>query len=260
MPLHVEHEEKLNVALLVLVGVSLISGFVTKWLPWLPTVILWSAVMCLLWILAICYWRLTNKRDEPRIYQRLTDADYWRIFGFFWVGYSRIAHSSESAFFLISLVAVPVFFLLVTIGIVDSALNKTLTPRAIGCAIFVWLLYGWQKSAFVEHHGVPIIGHFLEKPKFNAQYYVRVSNVNGGKEFTALADLRVENYTESEDYDDRTYTYDVRDIWVERLRFTNGAWMDVEDQFESLRMDEGTIVTDERGREWFVDMTKEKIN
>lgn len=267
MPKHVELENKLNCLLWALFGLTLASGFLSKWIPWIGYVGIAVAAVSLIWVLAIFWWRLTHLTDEKRVYRRPTDGDYWRLFVVLWLGYGKIATLSPSAFLFMSLLATPLLFLLATIGVTDWILEKSISTRAIGCFAFTYFLFVWQKNALVEHYGVPIIGHFLEKPNFEAQYYVEVEGEGSGPEYTLLADIRVESYSETEDagYEDRfgqsvTHTFKVKDIWIKRLRFPNGGWVDIDYQDEPVTMNDGGYVTDVRGRGWYVRMTDRKTN
>ena len=38
--------------------------------------------------------------------------------------------------------------------------------------MFACFLLSWVKGAYVIHYGVPIVGHFLEKPEYDAKYRV----------------------------------------------------------------------------------------
>lgn len=179
MPKHVEHEDKLNGLLWALFGLTLASEFLSKWFPWIGHVGIALAAVSLVWVLAIFWWRLTHLTDEKRVYRRPTDGDYWRLFVVLWLGYGKVATISPGVFLLMSLLAVPLLFLLVTIGVTDWVLEKSMSTRAIGCFAFAYFLFVWQKNALVEHYGVPIIGHFLEKPNFEAQYYGFFRSFNG---------------------------------------------------------------------------------
>lgn len=266
MPFFISHESKLNGLLWSLFGMSLVDSFLSKWVPWLNFVVVAVAVVSLGWVLLIFWWRLTHLTDEARVYKRPTDGDYWRLFVVLWLGYGKIADLSPTAFFVMSLIAVPVLFVLVSIGLTDSVIEKSLTPRALGCFAFCYFLFGWQKSSLIEHYGVPIIGHILEKPNFDAQYYVEVRSEDSNNEYTLLADIRVESYSETEDagYEDRfgqsvSHTFQVKDIWIKRLRFPNGGWVDIQ-QDEPITMDDGGYVTDSEGRNWRVKMTTRQTN
>jgi len=266
MPLHIKHEDKLNMLLWGLFGLKLLSGYALKWVPWVAQAVIAIAAISIGWTLAIFCWRLTHLDHEPRVYRRPTDGDYWRLFVCLWLGYGPLASQSESLFLLMSLIAVPTLFLLVTIGIADAVIEKKLTPLVIGCFAFVYFLFGWQKVALIEHYGVPIIGHFLEKPNFKARYYVEVEPESSDKKYKVLADIRVQSRSESEETgEDRfgmtTYsTFTYREIWIERFQFPNGGWIEVENQDEPLSIDDPGFVTDKAGRSWYVRMTGERTN
>jgi hypothetical protein len=56
----------------------------------------------------------------------------------------------------------------------EIASHKKLTLLAVGCIFFTYCLLAWERGVFVYHYGVPIIGHFFEKPEYQAKYYVEL--------------------------------------------------------------------------------------
>jgi len=115
------------------------------------------------------------------------------------------------------------------------------------------------------HYGVPIIGHFFEKPEYNAKYRVEIEPENSNMKYKAIADIRVEGRTETDEYGEDwlgnaiSHTYTYRDVWVKRLYFPNGGSVEIQDQSEPLHLGESVFVEDSHGRSWYVKLLREPI-
>ena|GEM_PF-1193975 len=269
MPDHVHHEDKLNWLLGLLVVTSLGLNLLGP-RTWLSDAVAAVGTLALVWEISIIIRKVSNSEGdsifyERVVYERVADEDFWRLFGGLWVVNREIVTVSSGAFLIFSLFTVPLLFLLVTIAIVDVSLQKMIFPRVLGWLVFACILFGWQKRGLVEHYGVPIIGHFLEKPSYNAQYYVEAGPANASAPHTLLADIRVQNssvsYETGEDSLGRTTssTYRERGIWIKRLRLPNGRWVKV-DQDEPLSLDDSGFVTDQEGELWRIKITTDKTN
>lgn len=137
----------------------------------------------------------------------------------------------------------------------------------IGCLAFGYFLLSWEKDAYVEHYGVPIVGHFFEKPEYHAKYLVEIEPENATRKFQAIADIHVEGRTETDDYGEENWfgqpiihTYTYRDVWVKKLYLPNGGTLIIEEQAEPLHLGESVFVRDSHGRSWHVRLLNEPIS
>ncbi len=135
-----------------------------------------------------------------------------------------------------------------------------------------FFLLSWEKSVYVEHYGVPIVGHFFEKPECNAKYRVEIQPEkaiqlnDSSKKILAIADIHVEGRTETEDIgaEDNygqsiTQSFTYRDVWVKKLYLLNGRVLFIEEQDEPLHLDEPVFVRDSYGQSWYVKLLNEPI-
>jgi len=138
----------------------------------------------------------------------------------------------------------------------------------IGTLAFGYFLLSREKGSYVIHYGVPIVGHFLEKPEYDAVYRVEIEPENSRAKYQAIADIHVEGRTETEDYGEEnwigqsiTHTYEYRDVWIRKLHFPNGGTAVIDDQEEPLHLGgDAEAVTDSNGRSWFVRLLNEPIH
>ena len=120
---------------------------------------------------------------------------------------------------------------------------------------------------YVIHFGVPIVGHFFEKPEYDAKYQVEIEPENSDIKTVAVADIHVEGRTETDDYGEEdwlgqpiTHTYTYRDVWVKKLYLPNGETIVVQEQYDPLHLDEPAFVKDSQGREWYVRLLNEPVH
>jgi hypothetical protein len=263
LPFYVRSEKKLNWLLYSLVFWIFLSACLgnPKWVSQIVTLI---GVISIIWQSLIIVWRIKNEKNEELLYNRLSVEDYWRLFFGLLSSYQYVAFFSKETFLLYSLITAPLMFMVVTISIVDVFLNKKLTPIAIGCIAFAYFLFSWQKNAFIEHYGVPIIGHILEKNNYTAIYYVNAKLENSKSKHKVLAELKVKNTTDTyEDGESRwgTPTYSTehyKEIWINKIDLPDIGWSKVK-QYEILDDENSVIIEDSNQREWFVSLTKDKV-
>lgn len=211
-----------------------------------------------------------TQRDEDEtelpFYERIESGDWWRLFGITWIGYTPIATDYIFGFFLFSAFVFVLFGLLVFTVSVEFFRKKSLTPLAIGCLIFGYLLLTWEKNVYVEHYGVPIVGHFFEKPEYNTKYRVEVEPEGSNTKIKAIADIHVEGRTETEDTGAEnwygqpiTQTSTYRDVWVKKIYLPNGKALNIDIQDEPLTLNESVFVEDSNGRSWYIRLLNEPI-
>ena len=128
----------------------------------------------------------------------------------------------------------------------------------IGCLAFGYFLLSWEKDTYVIHYGVPIIGHFFEKPEYDAKYRVEIEIENSNRQLEAIADIHVENRTETDWYDyseGNTYTYTERYISFRKLYLPNGGTAVIDYQDLLLAGSSplsGRYVLYAHGQSWYV--------
>ena len=143
-PFYVRYQEKLSWLLYSLVFWIFLSACLgnPKWVTHIVTII---GLISVIWQSLIIVWRIKNEKNEELPYNRLSFEDYWRLFWGLLFSYQYVAFLSKGTFLFYSLISVPLMFIFVTISIVDSLLNKKLTPIAIGCIAFSYFIFSWQK-------------------------------------------------------------------------------------------------------------------
>lgn len=263
IPFYVENEQKLNWFLGSFFAASILSVFIGN-PSWISHIVTAIGILALLWQLMIIAWRLKSQKNEEILYRRLTDGDYWRLFFSLYLSYYSIASISKGIFLLSLIFTVPFLFILVCISIVDTTLQKSITLRAIGCVAFAYFLFCWKKNVFIEHYGVPIIGHILEKNNYTAIYYVIVKLENSKSKHKVLAELKVKNTTDTyEDGESRwgTPTYSTehyKEIWINKIDLPDIGWSKVK-QNEILDDENSVIIEDSNQRAWSVSLTKDRV-
>jgi hypothetical protein len=234
-----------------------------------------AAIALLTWQGIRCYGRITSCTHETLLpYERLEGGDYWRLFLTLWAAHTPLASRHVWGFYLLTVLNIPLFLLLCVIIVVEVYKNRTTTGLVLGCTVFAYAVLLWQKSEYVAHYGVPIMGHFLEKPEYDAKYRVEVEPENSNRKLKAIADIHVERRTESYDEGESTWgvpiirSYKYRDVWVRRIYFPSGGSVPIEVQFGPLRIEDqfgppypgkSVFVLDHRGNGWHVTLTAEPI-
>jgi hypothetical protein len=219
------------------------------------------------WAVFIAMRRLrdTTKNDVPA-HRRLERGDYFRIFFTLWAGHWPLAATHLLGFWLFTCVAAILLCGLITVLCVDLFLTKQLTLLVIGCGFLIYFLLSWEHQIFVQHYGVPIIGHFFERPEYDARYYVDAERDGAGPKYRLLADIHVDGRLETaEDGLDslgnptsRTYSY--RYVQVRRLHFPNGDSVAIDDQMDDLQLGASVFVTDTQGERWYVTLLNEYVH
>ena len=199
-------------------------------------------------------------------YERIYEEDWWRIFLILWIGHRPFASDYLLGFYAFSVLAFSLLGLLVFMSGVELVRKKRATLLVIGCLAFGYFLLSWERSTFVEHYGVPIVGDFFEKPEYHAKYRVEIAPENSNTKLQAIADIHVKGRTESDDSGEEDYfgqtisqTYTYRDVWLETLYLPNGGAVSIEEQFEPLHLGKTVIVSDSGGRSWNVRLLNEPI-
>ncbi len=237
--------------------------------PSLRILFVLTPVSLLVWQAVLLYRRFApqdgDEMEEP-FYKQIDTGDWWRVFWLLWIGHRPFASDYLLGFYVFSALVISLLGLLVFTSFVESFREKTATPLVIGCLAFGYFLLSWEKNTYVEHYGVPIIGHFFEKPEYHAKYRVEIEPENSHRRFQAIADIHVEGRTETEDYGEEdwlgqaiTHTYAYRDVWVKKLYLPNGGAATINEQDEPLHLGESVPVTDSYGRSWHVRLLNEPI-
>jgi len=203
--------------------------------------------------------RDTCEKDLP-FYEWIETGDWWRVFWILWIGHRPLASDYLLGFFLFSGVVILLLGILAYTASIEYFHRKKATSLVFGCLAFSYFLLCWEKNTYVEHYGVPIIGHFFEKPEYLATYRVEVAPEDSSKAYQAIAEIFVEGRTESYEAGDNnlgqpiTYTESYRDVWVKKIHLPNGRIIVIEEQDEPIRLREGGFVRDSHGRWWSVEL------
>lgn len=206
-----------------------------------------------------------NSSSAP--YERVDTGDWWRVFWILWIGHTPLASQYVWGFFLFSGMVAALLGAIVFTASVEFYRRRTATLLLVGCLLFAYFLLSWEKHAYVIHYGVPIIGHFFEKPEYDAKYRVEIEPENSSTKHQAIADIHVEDRTEKDDYGEEDwfgqpiyYTYTYRDVWIKKLYLQNGGSADIHDQLEPLHVGESVFVEDSYGKSWYVRLLNEPIH
>jgi hypothetical protein len=224
-------------------------------------------ILLFIWQALIVRARFNEPTEEAvsHFYNRLETGDWVRVLVIMLIGSRPLASDYVWGFWLYS--AVVTVFIAFVIGAIsiEFSLRRTITTLVIGCLIFAGILLWLEKSVYVVHYGVPIIGHFLEKPEYDAKYQVEVESADSHVEYEAIADIHVGGRTETEEAGEdyfgqmRYSTTTYREAWVKRLYFPNGGSVEIEVQDEPLYLGESVFVEDTHGKKWYVKLLPEPI-
>jgi hypothetical protein len=238
--------------------------------PSLRMLFVLAPISLLVWQVALLYCRLFRQHHsetEQPFYERIENGDWWRVFWILWVGHRPFASDYLLGFHVFSALVVSLLGVIAVTSSIEYFRKKTATPLIIGCLAFGYFLLAWEKNTYVEHYGVPIVGHFFEKPEYHAKYRVEIQLENSNSKDQAIADIHVEGRTETDDYGEEnrfgqpiTHTYTYRDVWVQKLYFPNGEAITIDEQDEPLHLGESVFVTDSHGRSWYVRLLNEPIS
>jgi hypothetical protein len=260
------HNERiLNWSIGVLV---LFDIFARTWLerhvPALHWLFVFVPLALLAWSVVLALRRL-SPADPPTSFphQQLQPGDFFRVFFVLWAGHNALAAKHVLGFYVFSAIAALLLFFLITVVGIELFQRRRINGWVIGCGLFVYCLLSWEHHMFVRHYGVPIIGHFFERPEYDARYYVQAERESSNQKYRLLADIHVEGRSETDDAgEDRfgqtifeTTTY--RDVWVRRLHFPNGGSVAIDDQMEPLHLGDSVFVTDTRGDKWYLKLLNE---
>jgi len=225
-------------------------------------------ILLLLWQALIIRARFQEplKESASPFYERLETGDWLRVFGILWIGHTPLASHYVWGFYLFSGIVVVLLIVLTGTASVEFYRRRTAIPILIGCLAFAYFLLSWERNMYVVHYGVPIIGHFFEKPEYNAKYRVEIKPENSNVKYKAIADIHVVGRTETDEYGEEdwlgnqiSHTYTYRDVWVKRLYFQNGGSVEIQEQLEPLHLGESVFVKDAHGISWYVKLLREPI-
>ncbi len=259
----------LNLAIIACIAADMFAkAALTKALPSVYLVFVVTPLVLLVWqaLILLARWRKTLADVTASPNKIVDTGDWWRLFFILWGGHRALASEFLWGFYTFSLIVAGLLVALASSASVEFYKRRTATPLVIGCIAFAYFILAWEKNMYVIHYGVPILEHFFEKPEYDAKYRVEISPGYSGTKYKAIADIHVAGRTETEDYgeEDRfgqsiTHTYEYRDVWVKRLHFPNGSYVDIDDQSEALHLGDSTFVTDVRGQKWWVKLLNQPM-
>lgn len=220
------------------------------------------------WQMCIVRRRYLEKQSdtELKFHRCITGGDWWRFFWILLIGHLTIASENKFGFFLLSGIIIGLIVLIILTVYDEYYEHANFTPLMMGCLVFGFILLSWEKNTYVIHYGVPIIGHFFEKPEYDAKYYVEIESKDSGRKYKVIADVHVEGESITEDVGEGYYgqplshTFEYRHVLIKRLYFQNGSSVGIEDQSWAMSLDErSTFVKDSRGRKWHVTLLNEPV-
>jgi hypothetical protein len=265
-------ENHLNTALFVYVLLDVFAyGWLRAKIHWVAPVFAFVPILLGGWSCLVARHHYQANRETKSIpYRRLTSGDYYRWFFLLWAGWSPLATQYELGFFFAAAAGIATLILAVVIAGVEAYRLRELTPLVIGMCFFSYCLLSWLRTGFCYHYGVPIIGHFFERPEYSARYMVTASRassdyVRSGPDLRVVADIRVggrsETYDAGEDRFGQTISETVtyRDVWVKRLHISPSQVVTIDEQDEPLSLGESVFVTDTRGTNWYITLKNEPV-
>ncbi|NLZ06600.1 MAG: hypothetical protein GXY19_15655 [Phycisphaerae bacterium] len=226
--------------------------------PSLQAVFVLVPISLLVWQLLVLRERFRGITATSAItaHKRLDTHDGVRIFFILCVGHNPLASQYIWGFFLFTATVVVLLVALAFIVSVESYRHRTITASLALCLVFAYFLLVWEKSVYVIHYGVPIIGHFLEKPEYDARYRVEITPEDSRSKHQGIADIHVERRSEMDSIGDENYLYTSREVHIRRLYLANGVAVDIAAS-DPLDDGESGYVTDSHGRRWHVRLTTE---
>lgn len=226
------------------------------------------------WVIVVAAWNFRFGEAATNIlpYERLGSGDYWRWFVALWAGWNPLAAESALGFLIASVVGVAT--IVVGSAIVCCELwrmyaghhNHKEAPLWLGMAAFVYFTSCWELQALRIHAGVPIPGHFLEKPDYDYACEATLQRLNAeyeplGGEISGRAMVHVSQFTETETSgEDRfgqeiTSSYSNRAYEVKQFTTSTGRLVKIAHQDERLDdSNESAVVEDSNGVTWIVSL------
>lgn len=138
------------------------------------------------------------------------------------------------------------------------------SPIVIGHALVIYLLFAWGKNSYIRSYGDEIIGSYFEKSEYKTRYYVNVfSDDEGIKNYRLPADIYVYSETEEgETSEDRfgqehTGANITKYIIIEKVFWPKGGYLYFEDCH--LEIGDKVLCRDQEGRDWYIELTNEKV-
>ncbi len=130
--------------------------------------------------------------------------------------------------------------------------------------ITIILCFLWGKNSYIRNYGNEELGSFFEKNEYYSKYFVVLEETdNDFESYNLPADIHVSTKTEDSDsyYDyyglEQTQTQDTKYIKILKVYFPNGDTL----IFSKCEFEFGDEVTciDQKGKEWNVKITREKV-
>jgi hypothetical protein len=244
---------------------TLLGGYVRAWCadqaPALATLFPLLPLGLLIWATIHAGRNLQPATPGISFHERLQSGDFLRVFFLLWGSHNTIA-ASLPGFYLYSAIAMVLFLFLVVIIVREFKrphTYKETPPWRAGCLIFICCLLAWERNVFIQHYGVPVIGHFLEGWEYDARYHVMVRRDGSNAENRAVATIHVRRGTEAQDAGEDRFGLPLiesstkRRIEVRRIHF-GGGYVDItfSDHLFSSRDGEHFSAEDRHGGKWFI--------
>jgi hypothetical protein len=208
----------------------------------------------------------------------MDDGHWWRLFFTMWIAHWRLDDQFMGLYVYIgmavlSLASVVAYFGYGFLKEREKGRSKWF-PRVVVVATFSYFLLAWSKNVYVQHYGVPIIGHWLEPPHYQTTYVVLVRPAYSLEQLKAdnklwrrtktTAVIEVQQTSESVDYGEGRHGqpvsrwFDRSEVYVRRLH-VGGYDVRVVDQTEPIGVGGSTWVRDENGNEWEIYLSNRPV-
>ncbi|MHB8065804.1 MAG: hypothetical protein ACYDG2_24840 [Ruminiclostridium sp.] len=141
------------------------------------------------------------------------------------------------------------------------------SKRMIALTLIIASLYiGYYTMK--NYWGTTTIGSFFEKNYYTTQYYVNLfPDKNNAKNYRVKADI-ISDIIEWDgtDNEENSFTNSKRVYWLKKVYFNNSGYITFDKVIENadddsgLEVDEKVHLIDDKGEEWWAELTKEKVN
>lgn len=248
--------------------VCICYGSIVNAIPAFYIIFVVVPVLLLLWQVLIVRARFQEPSEESAslLYERLEDGDWWRVFWILSVGHWSLSSHYVWGFWLFSGIVVVLLVILVSTALVELYRRRNVTLLVIGCIAFTFILLTLERDMYVVHYGVPIIGHFFEKPEYDAKYQVNIQPKDSNVKYKAIADIHVGGRSEEEEAGEDRYgntRYAIvkyHDVWVKKVYLSKGRSISIEEQDEPLHLGDSVFVEDADGIKWYITLLNEPIS
>lgn len=193
-------------------------------------------------------------------------SNYFLVLLIFFVGQFSIDYLKPIGVILfIIIVAICIVFCF-RISVWEGIERKNfISSIIIGHILVIYLLFICGKNTYIRNYGDEIIGSYFEKTEYRTQYYINAfSDDKSSKNYRLPATIHVYSETEEEDeigegffVQDFSRSYTSKYIILETIYWPNGGSLDFDEC--RLKIGEKVSCTDDVGKEWYIELTDQKV-